>query len=579
MATYDVKYILKLRDMMSAKLKQADANTKNLNMSVNKLKASMGGLGTGLAGVFAVGAGVTAGKEIIETTARMEALQAAIKFASGSAEEFARNQAFLRRKGKELRLEAFASAEGFKTLLGSLKGSNLTGEDARNVFDAVATAARTMGLSAEQQKGAFTALGQIISKGKVQAEELRGQLGERIPGAFAIAAKSLGMTTKELDKALEQGQVSAEQFIKNFAVTLKQEFEVGIPGATQTLTANLVDLQNKVTDLKLALGQELVGSTNDVIGSLGNLLEKLTANAGLIIKIGKVALKLAAIFIKIRLAIIAVRAAQVAWNASMVLGSRIMQLNRLRLIAMGRGLKSMIRLLKLGKIAMRGLFGGAIGIAVFAGLDLLISKFDLLISKFMGVKDEIASTNEEFQKFKELAEKRKSVRDVVSLVKEGKLTDVSRADITEAIQFLQTQKEGLKRTTGKIQVPAGFGPMAGGLGQQQLFREETDAEQKKRSMDQLKFLRKGFNEDITALQSALERMTGPANGVNGTATTAAGVTEIKAAAPKIFNLNIDKLVESLTVQSATLEEGAERVKEIIEEVLLTALADSQKSIR
>jgi tape measure domain-containing protein len=572
MATYDVKYILKLRDMMSAKLKQADANTKNLNMSVNKLKASMGGLGTGLAGVFAVGAGVTAGKEIIETTARMEALQAAIKFASGSAEEFARNQAFLRRKGKELRLEAFASAEGFKTLLGSLKGSNLTGEDARNVFDAVATAARTMGLSAEQQKGAFTALGQIISKGKVQAEELRGQLGERIPGAFAIAAKSLGMTTKELDKALEQGQVSAEQFIKNFAVTLKQEFEVGIPGATQTLTANLVDLQNKVTDLKLALGQELVGSTNDVIGSLGNLLEKLTANAGLIIKIGKVALKLAVIFIKIRLAIIAFRAAQVAMNASMVLGSRIMQLNRLRLIAMGRGLKSMIRLLKLGKIAMRGLFGGAIGIAVFAGLD-------MLISKFMGVKDEIASTNEEFQKFKELAEKRKSVRDVVSLVKEGKLTDVSRADITEAIQFLQTQKEGLKRTTGKIQVPAGFGPMAGGLGQQQLFREETDAEQKKRSMDQLKFLRKGFNEDITALQSALERMTGPANGVNGTATTAAGVTEIKAAAPKIFNLNIDKLVESLTVQSATLEEGAERVKEIIEEVLLTALADSQKSIR
>jgi tape measure domain-containing protein len=572
MATYDVKYILKLRDMMSAKLKQADANTKNLNMSVNKLKASMGGLGTGLAGVFAVGAGVTAGKEIIETTARMEALQAAIKFASGSAEEFARNQAFLRRKGKELRLEAFASAEGFKTLLGSLKGSNLTGEDARNVFDAVATAARTMGLSAEQQKGAFTALGQIISKGKVQAEELRGQLGERIPGAFAIAAKSLGMTTKELDKALEQGQVSAEQFIKNFAVTLKQEFEVGIPGATQTLTANLVDLQNKVTDLKLALGQELVGSTNDVIGSLGNLLEKLTANAGLIIKIGKVALKLAVIFIKIRLAIIAFRAAQVAMNASMVLGSRIMQLNRLRLIAMGRGLKSMIRLLKLGKIAMRGLFGGAIGIAVFAGLD-------MLISKFMGVKDEIASTNEEFQKFKELAEKRKSVRDVVSLAKEGKLTDVSRADITEAIQFLQTQKEGLKRTTGKIQVPAGFGPMAGGLGQQQLFREETDAEQKKRSMDQLKFLRKGFNEDITALQSALERMTGPANGVNGTATTAAGVTEIKAAAPKIFNLNIDKLVESLTVQSATLEEGAERVKEIIEEVLLTALADSQKSIR
>ena len=57
-----------------------------------------------------------------------------------------------------------------------------------------------MHLSAYESEGAFKALEQMLSKGKVSAEELRGQLGERIPGAFQIAARAMGMTTSELDK-------------------------------------------------------------------------------------------------------------------------------------------------------------------------------------------------------------------------------------------------------------------------------------------------------------------------------------------------------------------------------------------
>ena len=42
------------------------------------------------------------------------------------------------------------------------------------------------------------ALAQMASKGTVQAEELRGQLGERLPGAFKIAAAAMGVTQAEL---------------------------------------------------------------------------------------------------------------------------------------------------------------------------------------------------------------------------------------------------------------------------------------------------------------------------------------------------------------------------------------------
>lgn len=572
MATYDVSYILKLRDMMSAKLKQADANTKNLHTSVNKLKASMGGLGTGLAGVFAVGAGVGISKDIIQTTARMESLQAAIKFASGSSEEFAKNQEFLRRTNKNLRLETFASAEGFKTLLGSLKGSNLTGQDARDVFDAVGTAARVMGLSAEQQKGAFTALGQIISKGKVQAEELRGQLGERIPGAFAIAAKSLGMTTKELDKALQDGKVSAEEFIRSFAVTLKQEFQEGIPGATKTLSSSLVDIQNKLTDLKVAIGNELISPTNDFIGALGNLVEKLTQNADVIVKVGKFLLRMGIIYAKIKLVLIAVRTAQVAYNASLVLGSNAMKLYRIGLIATNRGLGSMIRLLKLGKIAMRSMFGGAIGVALFAALD-------LLVEKLMGVSDGVEKVKEANEKLGGLSPERyKAISEIIE--KGGNLKTVSKDELNQFQQGLAANISGFKldptaQVIGKERVESYKDRI---FGWKKVYENQTQVDARLKQAQETHDKNLALQEKVKGL---LEQNLGfdGANGGPGMNGSTAGITEIKAAAPKIFNLNIDKLVESLTVQSQTLEEGAERVKEIIEEVLLTALADSQKSVR
>jgi tape measure domain-containing protein len=63
----------------------------------------------------------------------------------------------------------------------------------------------------------------MLSKGNVQAEELRGQLGERLPGAISYAAKALGVTTRQLNKMLEQGQVLAEDMIPKLSRVLREE--------------------------------------------------------------------------------------------------------------------------------------------------------------------------------------------------------------------------------------------------------------------------------------------------------------------------------------------------------------------
>ena len=68
-----------------------------------------------------------------------------------------------------------------------------------------------MGLSVENQERAFLALNQMMSKGTVQAEELRGQLGEALPGAFGIMAKAVGVTEKELQNMMKAGEVLADE--------------------------------------------------------------------------------------------------------------------------------------------------------------------------------------------------------------------------------------------------------------------------------------------------------------------------------------------------------------------------------
>ena len=105
------------------------------------------------------------------------------------------------------------SAEQFAQLAAAAKGTSLEGEEIRKVFLGTSKAAVALGLSVSQTTGIFRALQQMISKGTVQAEELRGQLGERLPGAFQIAAVAMKVTTAELGRMLKRGEVMAEDLL------------------------------------------------------------------------------------------------------------------------------------------------------------------------------------------------------------------------------------------------------------------------------------------------------------------------------------------------------------------------------
>lgn len=158
------------------------------------------------------------------TNLKLDALEYSIKQVSGTSENFTKNMEFLMESADRLGLDFVSTAEAFKLWQGAAKFSNLTAAESRDVFESVANAGAKMKLSNDNVRGAFLALSQMMSKGKVQAEELRGQLGERLPGAFSLAAQAMGVTEQELNKMLETGQVMAQDFLPKFAAQLDKTF-------------------------------------------------------------------------------------------------------------------------------------------------------------------------------------------------------------------------------------------------------------------------------------------------------------------------------------------------------------------
>ena len=73
--------------------------------------------------------------------------------------------------------------------------------------------ARIRGATDEDLKGIMVAFQQMASKGKIQAEELRGQLGDRLAGAVQLFADSIGKTPQELDKLMKDGKLLAQDVL------------------------------------------------------------------------------------------------------------------------------------------------------------------------------------------------------------------------------------------------------------------------------------------------------------------------------------------------------------------------------
>ena len=182
-----------------------------------------GGLMGGVPGAFAGAAGGqivdnlgTALAGITSQAAAVQKMQRGLAMASVDAKDFAEAQAAVGEMSQKLLMPLEQTTKYFAQLRANTKEYNLSVADTKQILEGTALAIMATGGSAEDLDGAMRAVVQIMSKGGVQAEELRGQLGERFPGAVVKFAQANKMSFEELQKGLEAGTIGIREFI-NFA--------------------------------------------------------------------------------------------------------------------------------------------------------------------------------------------------------------------------------------------------------------------------------------------------------------------------------------------------------------------------
>lgn len=210
-----------------------------------------GTAGRALGGVLA-GLSIAAfAKSVFDAGVVMDSMERSFVAITGNSTAASAEMFFLREEADRLGQSFYDLAPQFKQIAASARGTALEGEQTRKIFSAITEASTALGLSSDETSGALNALSQMISKGTVQAEELRGQLGERLPGAFQLAARAMGVSTAELGKMLEQGQVLATDLLPKLADELHNLYgQAAETAGLESARAAVNRMSEEWTDLK-----------------------------------------------------------------------------------------------------------------------------------------------------------------------------------------------------------------------------------------------------------------------------------------------------------------------------------------
>ncbi len=246
----DLRQLAQAAQEAETPLIEASDGIEHAGQSAKTSGSAIGNLG----GAFQALAGALVVQQFVEANKNAEALRNTLTALTGSSQKSAEEVQWLTETANRLGVELGAASKAYVGLAAASKGTQLEGKATRDIFEAVIGAMATLGKSSADAQNALTAVAQMMGKGVVQAEELRGQLEEALPGATQALARALNMTVADLDKLATTGGIVSSDVLPALAAELKKTYNVGGDGAT-TLTAQLARLQNALTAVFTQIGE------------------------------------------------------------------------------------------------------------------------------------------------------------------------------------------------------------------------------------------------------------------------------------------------------------------------------------
>ncbi|MFA5300825.1 MAG: tape measure protein, partial [Lutibacter sp.] len=207
-----------------------------MNTTFGKLASSAIQYIKSMLGIYLV---IDAFRKFFNLSKEFDAVDFAMKTVIKNQDEIAKSQQFLTQISLNYGLNLISLSQRYIKFRAAAIQSNITMQDTQNIFNSMAKISAVLGLKTDEVSGVFLALEQMLSKGKITTEELRRQLGERLPGAFGIMARTLKVTIPELDKMLKKGEVLSGEVLPKFAKEAEKAFGTETTNKVSTLNASI----------------------------------------------------------------------------------------------------------------------------------------------------------------------------------------------------------------------------------------------------------------------------------------------------------------------------------------------------
>lgn len=248
---------------------QVKNSLKSMQMQVVSFAAALGFGGLGLMGLIS---------RFRDTARETSRVLTALKNVSDGTQGYADNMRFLNDLAKKYGLEINALIGNFAKFTASATQANMPMAQQKKIFESVSRAITAFSLSASESDGVMLALSQMMSKGKISMEELRKQMGEKLPIATQAMAKALGVSIGEMEKLIGSGKVMSADVLPKFADALNDMVkEVD----TDSLESSISRLSNAFGDVVDKSG--FIDKFKSMIDSLTSLLQLALQNTQKII--------------------------------------------------------------------------------------------------------------------------------------------------------------------------------------------------------------------------------------------------------------------------------------------------------
>lgn len=252
-------------------------------------------------GAFGIIAGfqlfANAVKDAFNLTKTLDSLSFAMKAVITDSKELVQTQGWLQDITKNFGAEIVTTTGRFIKFRAAARQAGLSAQETQKIFETMTKVSGVLGLKTDELRGIYLALEQMISKGKITTEELRRQLGERLPGAMDILANSMGVTTAELDKMMKKGEVITKDVLPGFADEVNKAFGLETVNKVETLQAATVRLRNAWTNF---ISEQ--NRSSKLSQKLMNIIEWMADNFKLLVNL-----------------LVALTGAFVAWKASVLI--------------------------------------------------------------------------------------------------------------------------------------------------------------------------------------------------------------------------------------------------------------------